>query len=137
MTNGICEIKVAGVVHPLYFGRLAQEEISRRTDANILGNSVKVLTDMVYAGRVNYANRHELPFPSYTEISDLVEDWTDEEDYSEQVEAVDKCFRESKYGRKLVEGWEELKKKMESLVEEQEKILAASTSTGETSESTV
>lgn len=121
----------------MYFGRLAQEEISRRTDANILGNAVKILTDMVFAGRVNYTNRYDLPYPSYTEVSDLVEKLYDEEDCQEQIDAVDKCFRESRYGREMLDSWSDLKKKLETLVEEQDKILSQSTPTGETSESTV
>ena len=140
MTNGICEIRVQGVKHPLYFGRLAQEEITRRTDANILGNSVKILTDMVFAGKVNHANKNELPFPTYGEVSDLVEALYEEEDAQEQISAMDECFRESKYGKQLLDGWEDLKKKMEELVAEQERAMAeaapVSKSIGGTSGST-
>lgn len=137
MTNGICEITVKGVKHALYFGRLAQEEISLRTETNVLGNPIKVLTDMIHAGRVNWAYKQDTVYPSWKETTDLVDDWLEEENFPEQNEAVDKCFRESKYGKQLLEGWEELKKKMEELLLETAKELSkTSESTGENSEST-
>ncbi|NGM63507.1 hypothetical protein G5B30_16480 [Sphingobacterium sp. SGG-5] len=111
-TNGICSIKVKGVEYPLYFGMLAIEEVGNRMGNNPSSNMVKITTDIVYAGMCNWAFRKDLVYPTYESVSDIIEDLFDEEDASEQYINIDKCFRESKYGSKLINAVEDVKKKV-------------------------
>lgn len=120
-TNGICHIRVKEVKYPLYFGMLAIEELVNRLDRSDSDNHVKILTDMVFSGMCNHAYRQDLEFPKYSEVCDLIEDFFDEEDSSEQYVAIDLCFKESKHGSRWVEKLEELKKKIETMTEIAEK----------------
>lgn len=115
MGNGICKITVQGVEHTLYFSRLAQEELSRRSFLNAIPNNVKLLGDIIYSGLIGHAHRNDLQYPSYGQVQDLVEEWLDEEDFEEQNAAVDKCFRESKYGSRMLAEWGDTAKKLEGL----------------------
>lgn len=119
MGNGNCVITIGGVPHPLYFGRLAVEEFARRTEENISGNGFKIATDMVYAGIINFQSRENLPMTSYKEVYDLMEEFSDQEDFQEQYLKVDEVFFQSKYGLQYKNKIEELKKK---ILEETEKI---------------
>lgn len=118
-TNGICSIKVTNdngdrIEYPLYFGRQAIEEIAIRTEQHFSPNGFKILLDMIYGGTVAHATKNGLPFPSEQEIYALVESFLDEEDSAEQHDALEECFRQSKYGSDYLKKLEDIKKKMES-----------------------
>ena len=129
MGNGNCIIRVKGVEYPLYFGRQAIEESARRSEISITGNSVKFFADTVYAGMANHATKLDVPPLPYSEVYDIVEEFYEEEDSAEQFEAIDTCFKESKYGRDFIEKIEELKKKWEAETEAMKN--KAQTNTGE------
>lgn len=114
-TNGTCKITVKGVEYPLYFGRMAIEEIARRTEISISPNHYKLFLDMVYGAMCNHTLTLDVPvpFPTIGEVNAIVEDFYDEEDSKEQQETVDKCFRECKWGKEYINKVDDLKKKWE------------------------
>lgn len=132
-TNGICSIRVKGVEYPLYFGRQAVEELALRTEANFSSNSFKILLDMVYAGMSAHAAKNGMPYPKESDVYQLVEDFLEEEDSAEQHDAIDECFKQSKYGSDYLKQLDDLKKKMDSLVK---KVKSVKKTTGKTSKST-
>ena len=81
---------------------------------------VKVTTDIVYSGMCNWAFKKDIPYPTYEIVADIIEDFFDEEDASEQYINIDKCFRESKYGSKLIDVIEGVKKKAMEVIRGQE-----------------
>lgn len=118
MTNGVYVMRVKGNQVPLLFGMLAAEEVARRTDFKMAGNPAMVLANIVYGGMCNHAFVNDLPYPSFSEAVQLVEDWTDEPDYDKQRLAVDDCFVKSKFGKKLLDEWGETEKKLTALAAE-------------------
>ena len=118
-SNGNCVMKIGDMVYPLFFGRMAVEEFAKRTETTLSDNAVKLATDLIYAGFVNFQTRQNLPMSSYEEVYDLAEEFFDQPDAKEQFERIDECFFQSKYGSKYKERIEDLKKKIE---EETEKL---------------
>lgn len=114
-TNGMTKITVKGVDYPLYFGRMAIEEVARRTEISVSPNHYKLFFDMVYGGMCNYTLTLDVPvpFPKISEVNTIIEDFYDEPDCKEQQEAVDKVFRECKWGKEYISKVNDLKKKWE------------------------
>lgn len=112
MTNGICEIRVKGIVYPLYFNRMAIEEVAIRTETAVSANDFKVVCDLVYGGMVAHAYKYDFPYPKFSDVFQIVEDLYEEEDTVEQVANINKCFIESKYGREYIDAFENVKKKL-------------------------
>lgn len=124
-TNGVAQIKVGGKTTPLLFGRAAAQEMSNRTIDKLSGNSVKLLVDLVYSGMLNHAIKNDFPFPLYSEVYDLIEEFEDEEDAVEQEELLWETFQASRWGSEWAKVIEEAKKKVEGLekaLQEAEKL---------------
>lgn len=120
--NGYAEIKIGKegeqVVHPLYFGRQAVEEFGRRLANHLSDNSFKIAVDMIFAGIAGYNTKIDVPPIPYPEVYDMVETFHEQEDFAVQYDAISKAFWESKYGRDYQEKLAELKKKVETEIEE-------------------
>ena len=114
MGNGNCVITIGGIDYPLYFGRLAVEEFAKRTEQHLSPNGFKIATDMVYAGMINFQSRNNLPLSPYSEVYDLMEAFSDEENWEENFRQIDEAFFDSKYGSQYKDKIEELKKKLET-----------------------
>lgn len=121
-TNGICEIKVGSGAdertYPLLFGLAAVREMARRTIEGFTANEIKLVTDLVYSGSMNYAISKDLPFPTYGEVYALVEEFQAREDATEQFDYMWETFNASKFGAKWVAQVEEAKKKAAELMAE-------------------
>lgn len=120
--NGYAQITVSNKeggqeVRHLYFGRQAVEEFGRRIAATFSDNSFKIATDMVFAGLVGYNTKMDIPPPLYTEVYEMMEEFTEQEDYEKQYEGVQKAFWESKYGREYQTKLADFKKKAEEELE--------------------
>lgn len=137
-SNGFVELTLKGVTHPLYFGRQAVEEFSRRTEKYLTDNGFKISVDMVFAGMANYSTKNDIPVVPYTKVYELLEDASDDpKAFAQQMEVVDKVFWESRYGSEYGEKLKEVKKKVEEEILQMEKELSQPTSTGQDSESSV
>lgn len=115
--NGITEITVGGEKYPLLYGRAAAEEIAIRIGRSFTANSFKNNLDLIYAGLLNHAIKHDNPIPEYEEVYSLVEAFHDEEDAKEQIEKISGVYAESKWGRDFLSALEEAKKKVEKELE--------------------
>lgn len=120
-SNGRCEIKVGEGAEertfPLLFGLAAVREMARRTVEGFTANEIKVLTDLVYAGRMNAAIADDLPFPSYGECYALIEEFQSRADATEQFDRVWEVFNTSKFGAEWLKTVDEAKKKAIELME--------------------
>lgn len=116
-TNGMAEITVGGVKYPLLFGRASVQEMSDRCLIDMTGNSVVLLANLVYSGRMNYNKSESQPIVSYKEIWNLVEEFADEPDAQEQEKLLWEIFETSKHGSKWVTELAEIKKKMTAITE--------------------
>lgn len=123
-------IDVAGVEHPLYFGRQAAEEFGLRTEKYLSDNGFKIAVDMVFAGMANHMTKNELPVLSYTEVYDMVEKLEEEGKFQEQYKTIAEVFWDSKHGRDYHQRLEEVKKKVEQEIEEMNEKLKANPNTG-------
>lgn len=130
MTNGYIDIKIGAETYGLFFGRQSVEEFARRTEKYLSDNSFKIATDMVFSGMANYATKHELPVLPYEQVYDLMEEFSDQEDYNAQYAKVAETFWESKYGSDYREKLEELKKKVETEIEDLKEKAAQPPNTG-------
>lgn len=114
-TNGRFDIVIGtgkeAKTYPLLFGLAAVREMARRSIEGFTANEIKVFTDLVYAGTMNYAISQDLPFPAYGEIYQMVEEFQEQEDATEQFNAMWEVFNASKFGSKWLETVEEAKKK--------------------------
>lgn len=115
-TNGMTKITVGGKEYPLRFGRAAVEEMSRRSAENLSANRVKMFTDLVFSGMMNNAIANDLPFPSYPEAYEMVEEFQDEPDASEQQNEIWGVFEQSRWGAEWLTKLEEVKKKVDQAV---------------------
>ena len=120
-TNGFCEIKVgkgeSERTYPLLFGLAATREMARRTVEGMTANEIKVLTDLVYSGSMNHAIASDLPFPSYSEVYGIVEEFQEREDATEQFDRIWETFNASKFGSQWIKTVDEAKKKAMELME--------------------
>lgn len=113
--NGICFIKVKGIEYPLYFNRMAIQEVAMRTEAATSPNDFKVTVDLVYGGMCAYNYSKDLPYPKFSDVYQIVEDFYEEEDCVEQLSEINKCFVESKYGKEYLSAFSDIKKKLSKL----------------------
>lgn len=117
-TNGISEIRIAGKVYPLLFGRAAAQEMATRSIENLTGNPVKLFLDLIYSGMMNNAIKEETKFPQFSEVYELLELFPDEEDATEQQAQIWECFQSSRFGAEWAQKIEESKKKVEEILNE-------------------
>lgn len=129
-TNGKTIITVGGKEYLLHFGRAAVEEMSHRAADRLTPNRIKMFTDLIYSGMMNSAIATDTPFPSYPEVYELIEDFQDEEDASEQQTKIWNVFEQSRWGAEWIKKLEETKKKVDLAVMEMEKAEAKPESTG-------
>lgn len=113
--NGICELRIGSSIYALKFGMIAVEEISNRLLSNpeSLTNRTKMMIDIIYSGMMNNSIMKSLPVLAYDKVYELYESLSDEQDNSEQIENIWKCFEESKHGAKWREAIASLNKKKE------------------------
>lgn len=116
-TNGIAEIRVNGNVHQLLFGRAAVQEMSDRSITNLSSNGTKLLTDLIYSGLMNHNIKFDLPRVEYSDVYDLVEQFADEEDASDQEKKLWETFEASRWGSQWVDELNKIKKKVETMTE--------------------
>lgn len=119
--NPNSKIRIGGVEYPLYFGMQAAEEVGRRTEQYLTQNSFKIFVDIVYAGMSNHFTKLDVPPLSYKDVYELVEEFVNEDDSSEQQDAIARAFNESKYGSELLQKYEDIKKKLEKATAEVKK----------------
>lgn len=110
--NGICVIEVKGVKYPLYFNRMAIQEIAMRTENATSANDFKVTVDMFYGGMCAYNYSKDLPYPKFSDVYKITEDFFEEENCVEQLGEVNKTFVESKYGKEYLRAFDDVKKKL-------------------------
>src|SRR6478736_1288909 len=114
--NGVVEITVKKKKHILRFGYHGCMELELRLSKNPDENSAKTVTDLVYSGLYGESMRSEMPKPAYIDVCDLVDNLSEQDDYSDQIQKVWDCYNESKWGKEFVAKLEalrleELKKK--------------------------
>lgn len=115
--NGIVEITVKKKKHILRYNLLGCFEFETRCNANPSGNHAKICMDLVYSGVYGDSMKSGLSVPDYKNVSDLFDDFTEEKDYSDQMDKIWKCFNESSWGKKFMDGVAaESKKKEEEKV---------------------
>lgn len=121
-TNGRYDLVVGtgenARTYPLLFGMAAVREMARRTMDGFTANEIKLVTDLIYSGSLNYAISQDLPFPTYGEIYSLVEEFQEQEDATQQFDRMWEVFNTSKFGAKWIETVEEAKKKAMELLAE-------------------
>lgn len=117
-TNGMAKITVEGVEYPLLFARAAVQEMTKRSLGNPSANEVKLLTDLVFSGMLNFAIFSDGIYPVYTEVYKLVEKFADEETASTQEELLWVTFESSRWGAEWRERLEEAKKKLDLMTEQ-------------------
>ena len=127
MSNGICKIKVKGTDYTLRFQRAAVQYIAETLGKDFVANPFKSTLELVYAGMLNESVFRQSAAPSWEEVYNLVDDFHDEEDATEQLTAVNKAFEDGRWGGDFMRKIEELKKKMEGMELEQVKNLAGQT----------
>lgn len=118
VTNGRCVFRVKGVEYPLYFNIPACEEFTKRLDRSIVDNEFQTVADMVYSGLFGFALSVDKPAPVWSEVYDLVVLFYEEEDFISQVEHINEVFSNSKEGAKVIGAVEEIKKKIQTILEE-------------------
>lgn len=109
--NGIVEITVKKKKHILRFGMQGCFEFQTRVFKNPTQNQGKLLTDLIYSGIYGECMANEQPAPDYKEVFELFNDFSEEDNYSEQLDKVWECFNLSKWGRDYMKAVTELGKK--------------------------
>lgn len=115
--NGVIEItitkgKLEGV-HKLHYGMMGCMEFERVSFINPTENQGKMFTDLIYGGIYGELMRAQKPMVKYETVADLIDALSEEDDYSEQVEAIWIAYNESKYGKDFQKRMAELAKKKE------------------------
>src|SRR4051812_12477015 len=103
MTNGIVELKGVEKKYILRFGYQACMEFERRSISSMTAsagqNNITLASDIIYAGLYGEALRNEKPIPKYSDAVDLIDDLSETDNLSEQIESVWDVYNESKWGK--------------------------------------
>lgn len=111
-------VKVKGVEYPLYFNLPACEEFTKRLDRSIVDSEFRTIADMVYSGLFGFSVSVDKPAPAWRDVYELVTLFHEEPDFVEQVESMNEVFSNSKEGARVLGQVEELKKKIQAMMEE-------------------
>ena len=115
--NGVAEINITKGnfkgVYKLRFGMIGCMEFEVRCFNSSTLNNGKMLTDLIFAGIFGEAARVENKMPVYSDVADLVDSLSEEEDYNEQLESIWNVYNQSKWGSEFQKKIDELSKKKE------------------------
>lgn len=115
--NGVVEITITKGelegVHKLLYGMMGCMEFERVSFINPTDNQGKMFTDLIYGGIYGERMRSQKPMIKYEEVAHLVDEFANEDNYSQQVEAIWIAYNESKWGKDFQKRMAELAKKKE------------------------
>lgn len=118
MSNGICKITVKGTSYTLRFQRAAVQYVAESLGKDFVHSPFKSTLELFYAGMMNESIFNNAPSPTWQEVYDIVDNFHDEEDASEQLQEVNKTFEEGRWGGDFMKKIEELKKKADQMMME-------------------
>ena len=115
--NGICIINVGGVEHTLMFKMRAIEIIREKSFSATIDlnknnpkekdwkniDGLKLLSFIIYGGKCNHAEFLDLPFPSFQECYELMNDLLVDENSDAIQKQIMESFNNSKATQKLME----------------------------------
>lgn len=112
--NNATQIEWAdGSIQGLHFGMIAWEEFTTLAIGQQSLNNSLQMGNIIYAGAVNYALINRKPSPEYPDIIDKVEDMLMNDEYAKRLLNCIEVYHTSKFGKKVTETVDTLKKKAE------------------------